>query len=128
MPHLEEYLSALVTRGGSDLHLSPGAPVKMRLHGDLVDLAPEPLAADDSRRMVYSVLNNDQIATFERDWELDLSFGVEGIGRFRANVFLQKGSLPRSSASFPSKCPAWRAWACQCSCARACAPSHVGSC
>ncbi len=93
MPHLEEYLSALVTRGGSDLHLSPGAPVKMRLHGDLADLTTEPLQPDDARRMIYSVLNNDQIATFERDWELDLSFGVEGIGRFRANVFLQKGSV-----------------------------------
>ncbi len=93
MPHLEDYLSTLVTRGGSDFHLSPGAPPKIRLHGKLLDLASEALLGDETRRLAYSILNNEQIATFERDWELDMSFAVEGIGRFRANVFLQRGAV-----------------------------------
>lgn len=90
---LEELLETLVERGSSDLHISAGAPPKMRLHGSLVDMNDEPLHGEDTKKLVYSILSNDQIASFERDQELDLSFGVTGLGRFRTNVFQQRGSV-----------------------------------
>ena len=87
MVKLEELLETLVSRGGSDLHLSAGSPPKIRLDGNLVDESPEPLGHEDTKQIVYSILTNDQIATFEEKLELDLSFGVSGLGRFRTNVF-----------------------------------------
>ncbi|NRA95143.1 MAG: type IV pilus twitching motility protein PilT [Planctomycetes bacterium] len=93
MVKLEELLETLVSRGGSDLHLSAGSPPKIRLDGNLVDESPEPLGHEDTKQIVYSILTNDQIATFEEKLELDLSFGVSGLGRFRTNVFQQRGTV-----------------------------------
>ena len=93
MVKLEELLEPLVSRGGSDLHLSAGSPPKIRLDGNLVDESPEPLGHEDTKQIVYSILTNDQIATFEEKLELDLSFGVSGLGRFRTNVFQQRGTV-----------------------------------
>lgn len=93
MVKLEELLETLVSRGGSDLHLSAGSPPKIRIDGSLVDLAPEAFGHEDTKKIVYSILTNDQIATFEEKLELDLSFGVSGLGRFRTNVFQQRGTV-----------------------------------
>jgi twitching motility protein PilT len=93
MVTLEALLETLVARGGSDLHLSAGSPPKIRLHGRLINLTNEPLGFHDTKKLVYSVLSNDQIATLEKDLELDLSFGVTGLGRFRTNAFFQRGTV-----------------------------------
>ncbi len=90
---LEDLLEQLVKRGGSDLHLSAGSPPKLRLDGRLVDVGPEPLAATETKKLVYSILANEQIAQFEKELELDFSFGVKDLGRFRTNVFQQRGSV-----------------------------------
>ena len=90
---LEELLQALVDRGASDLHLSAGAPPKLRIDGDLIDASTENLTPNDTKRLVYSVLSAEQIAKFEKELELDMSFGIAALGRFRTNVFQQRGAV-----------------------------------
>ena len=93
MVSLEELLTILVQRNGSDLHIAAGAPPKLRIDGKLVNSEYDPLTPDETQKLIYSILDADQIARFEKNWELDLSFGIEGLGRFRTNVFLQRGAV-----------------------------------
>lgn len=90
---IEELLQVLVDRKGSDLHLSAGSPPKLRIDGTLIDTEHGVLKPDGTKNLIYSFLTSDQIARLERDLELDLSFGVEGLGRFRVNVFHQRSSV-----------------------------------
>ena len=93
MVSLEELLTILVQRNGSDLHIAAGAPPKLRIDGKLVNSEYDPLTPDETQKLIYSILDADQIARFEKNLELDLSFGIEGLGRFRTNVFLQRGAI-----------------------------------
>jgi twitching motility protein PilT len=93
MVSMEELLNLMVQRGGSDLHLSSGSPPKIRIDGKLVDTDYEPLAPEATKKLVYSVLGADQVAKFEKNLELDFSFGVANLGRFRTNAFLQRGTV-----------------------------------
>ena len=93
MVSMEELLNQMVQRGGSDLHLSAGSPPKVRIDGRLVDTDYEALAPDVCKKLVYSVLGPDQVAKFEKNLELDFSFGVANLGRFRTNAFLQRGTV-----------------------------------
>ncbi len=90
---MEDLLALLVRKGGSDLHISASSPPRIRLDGMLVPVEHPPLTPEDTRRLATSVLTSDQIATLDRDFELDCSFGLEGQGRFRANVFHQQGAI-----------------------------------
>ncbi|MEC7584897.1 MAG: type IV pilus twitching motility protein PilT [Planctomycetota bacterium] len=93
MVSMEELLGLLVQRGGSDLHLSVGSPPKIRIDGRLVDTDYEPLHPEINKKLIYSVLGPDQVAKFEKDLEIDFSFGVANLGRFRTNAFLQRGTV-----------------------------------
>jgi twitching motility protein PilT len=93
MVTLEELLQQLVERGGSDLHITAGSPPRIRVDGRLMPTEHDMLDADASQKLVYSILDNDQIATFEKTLELDMSFGISGLGRFRTNVFQQRGAI-----------------------------------
>lgn len=106
---MEELLALMVRQGGSDLHLSVNSPPRIRLHGMLVPVDTDALEPDDTRRLATSVLNSEQIATLDRDFELDCSFGLEGYGRFRANVFYQQGSVAAVLRSIPSEIPSFEA-------------------
>jgi len=90
---MEELLGLMVQRGGSDLHLSVGCPPKVRIDGKLQDTEYEPVSAETTKKLVYSVLSPDQVAKFEKDLEIDFSFGVAQLGRFRTNAFLQRGTV-----------------------------------
>ena len=90
---IEQLLQILVERRGSDLHLSAGSPPRIRIDGDLVATEHDILNPDGCKRLIYSFLSGDQVARFEKDLEIDLSFGVEGLGRFRTNVFFQRGTV-----------------------------------
>jgi twitching motility protein PilT len=90
---IEELLQILVSQGGSDLHISAGSPPKIRVHGELVDTEHAVLRPDDTKNLIYSFLTGEQIARFEKQFEVDVSFGVDGLGRFRTNVFYQRGSV-----------------------------------
>ena len=93
MVSIEELLQVMVERKASDLHITQGARPKLRVDGDLADTEYDVLDAEGTQKIVYSILDSTQIARFEKDLELDMSFGVEGLGRFRTNVFLQRGAV-----------------------------------
>ena len=105
MISMDELLALMVRQGGSDLHISVGSPPRIRVHGLLLPVESSDLSADDTRRLATSVLNADQIARLDRDLELDCSFGLDGYGRFRANVFFQQGGVAAVLRSIPSEIP-----------------------
>jgi len=91
---LQELLSAMVERGASDLHLSCGTYPRIRLHGNLEPMEEfESLTPSDTSRLIYSVLTEAQQAHFDAGNDLDLSFGIEGLARFRCNVYRQRGAI-----------------------------------
>jgi len=93
MQTLEDLLQYLVAQKGSDLHVTAGSPPRVRVDGELTPLEGERLTPEQSKELVYSVLKAEHIARFERDMELDFSFGISGLGRFRTNVFQQRGAV-----------------------------------
>jgi len=93
MVGIEELLQIMVQRGGSDLHVTAGSPPKIRIDGTLVSTEHEMLPPDVTKKVVYSVMTQEQIAKFEKELELDISFGIDGLGRFRTNVFVQRGAV-----------------------------------
>jgi twitching motility protein PilT len=91
MISLRELLDEMMRLNASDLHLTAGLPPMYRVDGDLAPSKFEVLSPDQCRTLAYSVLNDEQKKLFENEKELDLSFGVQGMSRFRANVYLQRG-------------------------------------
>ena len=93
MPTLPELLKATMDLEGSDLHITTNTPPQVRVHGKLQRLDLPPLNAAETKQMVYSVCTDAQKKRFEETMELDFSFGVRGVGRFRCNVFSQRGAV-----------------------------------
>lgn len=102
---MEELLALMVRQGGSDLHISVGSPPRIRVDGALLPVEHASLEAEDTRRLATSVLASDQIAKLDRDLELDCSFGLEGYGRFRVNVYYQQGAVACVLRLIPSAIP-----------------------
>lgn len=99
--NLYELLQLTIQRGGSDLHITTGSPPQMRLHGKLSPVGNNELTASDTKQMCYSILTESQKHRFEEENELDLSFGIKGLSRFRANIFIQRGSVGAAIRSIP---------------------------
>src|SRR5215208_2408315 len=93
MATLPELLKTLVDHSGSDLHLTTQTPPQIRVHGKLQVLDLPPLGAADTKTLAYSVLTDAQKKRFEETLELDFSFGIRGVARFRCNVFNQRGAV-----------------------------------
>lgn len=94
VPKLAALLELLITQKGSDLHITTNTPPRMRIHGDLAPLPAYPvLSAEDTKEYAYSVMSKKQIETFEQRQELDLSFGIQGLSRFRVNVYDQRNGI-----------------------------------
>ena len=102
---LPDLLAAACARGGADLHLSVGSPPRVRVHGLLQALDQPPLSAEVTQALVYSALTAAQRAAFEERWEQDVAFGLSGVGRFRCNVFRQKGSIGAVFRLIPEATP-----------------------
>lgn len=90
---LHQLLKAAVKQGASDLHLVAGAPPVLRVESRIVRVKTDSLTTEDSRKLCYSILTDAQKSRFEATKELDFSFGITGLGRFRANLFFQRGSV-----------------------------------
>ena len=90
--NIDNLLKLMVDRRASDLHISSGSTIQLRIDEKLVSIDDRILSEAESRDLSYSVLSEDQIKKFERDLELDMAFGVKGLGRFRTNVFQQRGT------------------------------------
>ena len=93
MPSLPELLKSTVELDGSDLHLTTAAPPTVRVHGKLVPLKLPALTAPETKQLAYSVCTDAQKKRFEETQELDFSFGIRGVGRFRCNIFNQRGAV-----------------------------------
>lgn len=89
MPQL---LKALIDQKASDLHVTPNSAPRLRIDGQLIPLQLPALSAKDAKDLCYSILTEDQKKEFEKNKELDLSFGVAGLARFRANIFMANDS------------------------------------
>src|SRR6059036_295189 len=89
---LHQLLKTMVERGGSDLHITTNSPPQIRIDGKLTPLDMPPLSAPETKQLAYSVLTDAQKHRFEENLELDISFGIKGLARFRANIFNQRGA------------------------------------
>jgi twitching motility protein PilT len=103
MPTLPELLKMTVDLDGSDLHLSIATPPQVRVHGELRRLDFPELTPTDTKALAYSVLTDAQKKRFEETLELDFSFGIRGIARFRCNMFNQKGAVGAVYRQIPER-------------------------
>ena len=104
-PSMEELMQQLVSNGGSDLHLSAELPPYGRFNGQLRPMQDEVLDEATCNRLIFSLLNNSQRKQLEQNWELDCSYGLRGVGRFRVNVYRQKGSYAACLRALGSRIP-----------------------
>ena len=103
---LVEILKTAVSSGASDIHIVIGKPPMMRQNGEIMDIPGfVKISADESKRLIYSILYEEQRARFEENWELDCSFAITGLSRFRVNVLLQKNGVESVMRVISSKIP-----------------------
>lgn len=100
---LHQLLKTMMDKGGSDLHITAATPPAIRIDGEIVPLKLPPLTPADCKRLCYSILTDSQKARFEAENELDLSFGVKGLARFRANIYVQRGVVSGAFRQIPFK-------------------------
>ncbi|MGE3681383.1 MAG: type IV pilus twitching motility protein PilT [Bdellovibrionales bacterium] len=93
MISLHQLLKAAVKQGASDLHIVAGSPPVLRVEGRIVRVKSSDLTADETRQLCYSILTDSQKSRFETTKELDFSFGIKAMSRFRANLFYQRGAV-----------------------------------
>src|SRR5918911_2927057 len=101
--NLHQLLRAMIEKGASDMHITTGAPPLLRIDGAIVPLKLEPLSPVETKQLCYSVLTEEQKIQFEKSKELDLSFGVKNLSRFRANIFMQRGAVAGAFRTIPFK-------------------------
>ena len=93
MVTLHQLLKGMIEQDASDLHISSGAPPLFRIYGKMVRVKADTLSSASTKDLCYSILTDYQKAILEENKELDLSFGVKNLARFRANIFYQRGSI-----------------------------------
>ncbi len=99
--NMHDLLKEAITKKASDLHLTAGVPPMFRVDGQLLPGAYRPLKPEMCERLAYSVLTEEQRKRFEMRRELDVSFGIPGLSRFRANIFLQRGVVSMAIRQIP---------------------------
>jgi twitching motility protein PilT len=103
MANLHQLLKAMIEKGSSDLHITTSSPPQLRIDGKLHPLKMPPMTASETKQLCYSILTDAQKHRFEETNELDLSFGVRGLSRFRANIFMQRGAVAGAFRAIPFK-------------------------
>jgi twitching motility protein PilT len=103
MASIDELFKVMISQGASDLHLTSGAPPALRLHGGIVPMEYKELSNQDVQGLVFEILNEKQKKTFIEKWELDCSYALTGVGRFRCNVFMQRKGLGAVFRVIPEK-------------------------
>jgi twitching motility protein PilT len=98
---LHQLLKTMLEMGGSDLHVTNNSAPQVRVDGKLRPLDMPPLSAVETKQLAYSVLTDNQKHRFEESLELDFSFGIKNLARFRANVFLQRGAVAAAYRTIP---------------------------
>ena len=103
MPSMHQLLKAMVDQGGSDLHITTGSAPQCRIDGHMTPMKLPPMQPAETKQLCYSILTDAQKRKFEEESELDFSFGVKGLARFRGNIFLQRGALAGVFRQIPYK-------------------------
>ena len=104
MANLHDLLKYMIEKGASDLHITTGIPPSIRIDGKMkVIPGLEPLTGTQTKDLCYSILTDAQKHKFEENSELDLSFGVKNLSRFRANIFVQRGAVAAAIRTIPFK-------------------------
>src|ERR1700726_2347189 len=93
LPTLNQLLKDMVGQGGSDLHITTNSPPQVRIDGVLAQMNLPPLTPTETKQLCYSILTDNQKHRLEENLEIDLSFGLKGLARFRANIFHQRGAI-----------------------------------
>lgn len=102
---IDELLKTAVQKRASDLHLTVGLPPQLRVDGILVPVSQSPLSDEESRELAFQMLQPDQITRFEKEKELDTSYSIKGLSRFRVNLFYQRGSIAAAVRMIPFEIP-----------------------
>jgi twitching motility protein PilT len=100
---MKSLLEELVRRNASDLHITVNVPPLLRIDGELTRLNLPVVTPDISKKLAYSIMTERQKKKFEETWELDLSFGIADLARFRVNIFLQRGNVAIVIRVIPTK-------------------------
>jgi twitching motility protein PilT len=101
--NLHQLLKTMIEKGASDMHITTGTPPLLRIDGSIVPLKLPALGPVETKQLCFTVLTEEQRAHFEKHNELDLSFGVKGLSRFRANIFMQRGNVAGAFRTIPFK-------------------------
>ncbi len=101
--NLQQLLRAMVEKGASDMHITAGSPPVLRIDGSIVPLKLPPLSKADTKQLCYEMLTEDQRKVFEETSELDLSFPLRNVSRFRANIYMQRGAVAGAFRQIPYK-------------------------
>ena len=107
MVAIEELLEKLVAENGSDLHISSNLPPAMRVDGKLRRMDYPPLTPDEVENLLFPMLSNEQRRRLEQEWELDFSYGIEGLSRFRVNFYKDKGNYAAAFRTITSTVPSF---------------------
>jgi twitching motility protein PilT len=107
-PTLNQLLKAMVEQGGSDLHVTTNAAPQIRVDGSLRALNMPPLTPTETKQLAYSILTDNQKHRLEENLEIDLSFGIKGLARFRANIFHQRGAIAAAFRQIPYEIKGFR--------------------
>jgi twitching motility protein PilT len=102
MINIDTLLRLMFEKGASDLHVTAGVPPVLRIDGEMTPTEYEKLRPETCQQLIYSILTDEQKERFEKDDELDISFGVEGVGRVRMNVFKQRGAVAAVLRTIPA--------------------------
>ncbi|MBD2325880.1 type IV pilus twitching motility protein PilT [Alkalinema sp. FACHB-956] len=102
---IEDLMEQLIEMGGSDMHLTAGLPPYFRISGKLQPISDQVLSSEECQRLIFSMLNNTQRKNLEQNWELDCSYGVRGLARFRVNVYKDRGTYAACLRALSSKIP-----------------------
>jgi len=101
MANIYDLLKTMIEKGASDLHITTASPPRLRIDGKLVPLDNPALTPVETKALCYSILTDSQKHKFEEHNELDLSFGVKGLSRFRGNIFMQRGAVAGAFRTIP---------------------------
>lgn len=102
---MQQLLKAMVEQDASDLHLTVGSPPVLRINGTITKVKSAPLTSADTKNLCYGVLTDAQKSEFEESWEIDVSFGIKGLARFRGNIFFQRGAVAGAFRRIPFEIP-----------------------
>lgn len=103
MPDLQDLLKTMIEHGATDLHITTASAPQIRVDGRLAPLDLPPLTPADTKRLAYSIITDAQKHRFEEEHELDFSFGIKGLSRFRGNLFFQRGAVGAAIRAIPYK-------------------------